>query len=126
MNLEQVENDFAIFYAIDGVMHFIYKQGVNLDLSAAKEVVADRLRAQENRSFPVICDVRGVKSINKEARDYLAKEGSQQIEAVAMIVGSPARKVMSNFYLAVNKPEVPTKLFISEEEAFDYLKSLHC
>lgn len=124
MSLQEVENDFARFYVKDSVMHFIYKHGVSLDLNAAKEVVSDRLKAQGNQSFRILCDIRGLKSINKEARDYLAKQGSQQVDAVALIVGSPARKVMSNFYLAVNKPEVPTRLFISEEEAMEYLQNL--
>ena len=124
MSLKVVENDFAKFSVENGVIHFVYKQGVELDLYAARQVVADRLKAQGNTSFPVICDIRGLKSVNKEARDYLAKEGSSKVSAVALVVGSPARKVMSNFYLSVNKPDVPTKLFISEQEALEYLQEL--
>ncbi|HCX22835.1 MAG: hypothetical protein CMB80_26855 [Flammeovirgaceae bacterium] len=122
--IHNVENDYAKFHIKDGILHFVYKRDVELDLEGAKKVVADRIKAQGDQSYPVICDVRSVKTINKEARDYLAKQGSQQVEAVALIVGSPARKVMSNFYLAVNKPEVPTRLFISETEALDYLSEL--
>lgn len=121
---QEIENDYAKFHVISGIMHFIYKDGVELDLASAKEVVSDRLKAQGNMSYPVMCDIRGLRSVDKEARDYLAKQGSQQVSAVALIVGSPARKVMSNFYLAVNKPEVPTKLFISQEEALEFLNGL--
>ena len=124
MSLKKIENDFAKFSVEDGVIHFVYKQGEELDLQGAIQVVADRLKAQGNTSFPIICDIRGLKSVNKEARDYLAKEGSSKVSAVALVVGSPARKVMSNFYLAVNKPDVPTRLFISEEDALTYLHSL--
>lgn len=121
---QEVQNDYAIFKVEQGIMHFTYKNGVELDLTAAMEVVSDRIKAQGNESFKVICDIRGLKSVNKEARDYLAKQGSQQVDAVALIVGSPARKVMSNFYLAVNKPDVPTKLFISHQEAMEFLQNL--
>ncbi len=121
---QTVENNYAKFHLKDGVIHFVYKQGAEIDLAAAKEVVDSRLKAQGNEFFSVICDVRGLKSVNKEARDYLAKQGSEKVSAVALIVGSPARKVMSNFYLSVNKPEVHTKLFLSYEEAIAYLISL--
>ncbi|MEQ9307419.1 MAG: hypothetical protein RJQ14_26130 [Marinoscillum sp.] len=119
-----IENDYAIFRVVEGIMHFTYKDGTVLDLNASRQVVGDRLKVQGDLSYPVVCDIRGLKGIDKEARDYLAKEGSEQVQAVALIIDSPARKLMSNFYLAVNKPLVPTKLFTSEDEAVAFLKSL--
>ncbi|MEQ8473270.1 MAG: hypothetical protein RIC35_18890 [Marinoscillum sp.] len=119
-----IENDFAVFRVLDGIMHFTYKDGTVLDLAASQQVVAARLKVQGDLSYPVVCDIRGLKGIDKESRDYLAKEGSERVEAVALIVDSPARKLMSNFYLTVNKPLVPTKLFTSVDEAVDFLKKL--
>lgn len=124
MKEQYIENDFAVFHVEDGIMHFTYKEGAILDLSASQQVVADRLKLQGDLSYPVICDIRGLSSIDRAARDFLAKQGSEQVTAVALLVDSPARKLMSNFYLTVNKPLVPTKLFTSETEAVSFLKNL--
>lgn len=117
------ENEFATFYIENGVMYFTYKQTEMIDLAAAKKIVLDRVNLQNGVSYPVICDARGLKNMNKEARDYLAKEGSALVSSVALIVTSTATRIMSNFYLSVNKPEVPTKLFNSLEEASEFIHS---
>lgn len=123
MNNLEVTNDYARFYINNGILHFIYHADIEIDVDAAKIIVHDRVKLQDNVSFPVLCDIRGLKSVNKTARDYLAKEGSVLTERVGLIVSSPAQKIMTNFYLMVNKPVVPTKVFISEEEAFQYLNT---
>lgn len=116
------ENEYATFHIENGVMYFTYKASDLINLAAAKKVVDDRLKLQNGISYPVICDARELKGMDKEARDYLAKQGSQLVSSVALIVTSAATKVMTNFYLTVNKPDVPTKLFTSASEALEFIK----
>ena len=123
MKENEIENDYARFYIKDGILYFIYKEKVNIDLNAAKQIVADRIHLQQNESLPVICYLKSLSGSEKSARDYLANEGSAYTTAVALVVGSPAIKIITNFYMLVNKPKVPTKVFISEEEAIKYLKN---
>ncbi|MBW3546475.1 MAG: hypothetical protein KY428_12910, partial [Bacteroidetes bacterium] len=73
------------------------------------------------KAYRVICYVQGIREMKKEARDYLAKEGSKDVIAVGLIAESTAQKLMTNFYLAVSRPTVPTKMFSSEEEAKTFL-----
>ena len=122
MKENEIENDYARFYIKDGILFFVYKEIDNLDLDAAKKIVADRLALQDEVSFPVLCDIRGLKGADKTARDYLAREGSALTECVGLLVDSPALKLMTNFYLMVNKPQVPTKVFRTKEEAIGYIK----
>lgn len=121
---ESHENPYATFEIRDGILFFEYKKDAFIDLEAAIEIVDHRIQLQKSQPYPVLCDITKVKSFDKQARTYLANEGSQLVSAVALIVGSPARKHMSNFYLTVNKPAVPTRVFTSREEALMYLKEL--
>lgn len=123
MKENEIENDYARFYIKGEILYFVYKDKVNIDLEAAKLIVSDRIKLQQDKSLPVICYVNSLSGSDKPARDYLAKEGSQLTKAVALVVNSPAIKVITNFYLLVNKPLVPTKVFINEEEAISYLKT---
>lgn len=119
--LDYIENNYASYKFADDVVYIRYHIGITIDYKAAVKIVEDRLILQEGQSFPVLCDVRGVKDINKSARDYLAIEGSLFIKAVAFIVENPLSEIMSKFYLRASKPSIPTKAFLTIEEAKEFL-----
>ena len=73
-------------------------------------------------SYPVLANIKGVKSITKEAREYLAEEGTRLVKAGAIIIGSPLNKMLGNIFLTINNPKVPTKLFTDEKEAKEWLR----
>ena len=116
------ENDFAEFWIKGGILYFVYKQKVEIDLKAAKKIVEDRLNLQDGIPYSVFCDFRGAKSVSKEARDYLAKEGSILLQSVAVLVESPVTRIIANFYLRINQPKVPTRMFTQKENAVKYLE----
>lgn len=117
-----IENEFAKFWIDRGIMHFVYKEALVVDLQAAKKIVEDRIRCQDNIPYPAFADCRGLKEINREARNYLAKEGSNLIVACALLSDSVVHKTMANFYLTLNKPSTPTKLFTDKNDALVWLQ----
>jgi len=114
------ENEYATYELLDGVLHVHYKD-VILDLPAAMNIVKTRLTLQEGQFFPVLCDIRKIKEINKAARSYLSIEGSTLIKAVAFIVDTPVSIMLSEFYLKTSKPPIPTKSFVNITEALAFL-----
>ncbi len=116
------ENEYALFWVENGILFFEYKPDVILNLNVAKKVVADRIRFQNEKSYPVLCDIRGIIDTDKSGRDYLAHSGSMLTKAVGLIVHQKVSITISNFYLHVSKPTVPTRLFTSKEDAIDFLK----
>jgi len=117
------QNDFAEFWTEGSILFFVYKQGISLNLDAAKQLVADRLKVQNGVEYPVLCDMRGIKDSDKPARDYLAKEGSSQVRAVAVLIDSPVTRVMLNFYLSISRPLIPTKMFTDKNQAIEFLNN---
>lgn len=116
------ENDYASYrFLDDGILHIVYHQGVNIDLDAAIQVVKDRLLLQEGQFLPVLCDIRGIKIINKSARAYVAMEGSTLIKAVAVIVEPPVSEMLSELYIRTSNPPIPTQSFEHIEEALIFL-----
>lgn len=79
------ENQFAKFRIDSRILFLDLKPGVRHDLSAAKQIVADRIRIQEGKTFPVLCDISGVHSTTKAAREYLTGFGSELVKAIAFI-----------------------------------------
>jgi hypothetical protein len=100
-----------------------FRAGAEVTLADARENVALCLRMNGGQRRPVLVDLRVVKSQTAEARAYLAgPEGSEVCQAVGLLIGSPLSRVLGNFYLGLNKPSVPTRLFTSEEEALAWLR----
>jgi len=124
MRKSYTENDFAEFWIENGILFFIYKPNKIVDLEAAKLIVQDRVKAQNNTPYLVFCDLRELREMNKEARDYLAKEGSQLVKTVAILTGSPVTKLMVNFYMSLNRPITATRMFTDKDKALEYLQSL--
>jgi len=116
------ENEHAYFWVENGILFFEYKPNTILNLDVAKRVVADRIQFQNEKSYPVICDIKGIIDTDKPGRDYLAQSGSLLTKAVALIVHQKVSITISNFYLKISKPTVPTQLFTNKEDAIDFLK----
>ncbi|MDO5978198.1 hypothetical protein [Flavivirga spongiicola] len=120
-----IENEYAKFWTEKDILYFVYKKGISIDLSAAMKVVEDRLLLQQGKAFLIFCDMRGVKSVNKSARDYLAIEGSVLIKAVALLVNNPLTNTISGFYIKTSNPAITTQVFTKEEEALEFLNNLN-
>lgn len=96
----------------------------HLDLAVAKEMVQARYKHMGNKRILVFCDIRNLKSITKEARDYLAQgDAVAYIDAAAILGNSVLSRMMFNFFLNFNKPPIPMHMFTNREEALKWLRT---
>lgn len=116
-----LENDFTRYMIKDNIVHIIYKKGVVIDLHASKRIVRDRLMFQEEQAYPILCDIRQLRKVDKAARDYFALEGSLLIKALAFIIEPPVTDAMTRFYLMTNHLDIPTASFREIPKALAYL-----
>jgi hypothetical protein len=93
-----------------------------LEDAQANIAAATTLNAGKRR--PKLVDMRSVPKIDREARAYYSgEEAARFTSAIALLVGSPVTQVIANFFISINQPPVPTKLFTSEAEAVMWLKN---
>ncbi|TGV01406.1 hypothetical protein EM932_15850 [Flavivirga rizhaonensis] len=121
--IDHIENEYAKFWIEKDILHFVYKNGISIDQSVAMKVVEDRLLLQQGKTLSILCDMRGVKKINKSARNYLALEGSILIKAVALLVNNPLSSTISGFYIKTSNPAIITQVFTDEKEALKFLNN---
>ncbi|HYG38341.1 MAG TPA: hypothetical protein VD908_06975 [Cytophagales bacterium] len=118
MENNTVENDFIKMTIVDGILIGTYKTKYIIDLEAAKKIVADRKILCNGISFPTIGLIEGVTTVTREARSFFGtEEGVIYMKSLAIIVGAPISRAIGNFFLILNRPKVPTKIFNSVEEA---------
>lgn len=116
---------FYTWMGEDGIGRTQVKPGAEVVLDDAKEnsVAVNQLKA--DTKFPLIIDTRNIKSISKDARDHFSLRGREsKTFAFAILIDSPLSMIIGNFFMGLNKPRVPVKLFTSEEKAISWCKSL--
>lgn len=107
----------------DGIARTRVKPDIEITLEMAIENTNTVSSFYTTKKFPIMIDSRGIKSMSYEARKHFSVRGRDtKTCAFGIIIGSSISRVLGNFYLGINKPAVPTKLFENEEAALEWLK----
>ena len=99
------------------------REGAEETLDDAKEFAGAVKKLNRGRALPLLIDMRGLKSIVRDARVYYrAGEFSREISACALLIDSPLTRIIAAFLLGMNKPSYPLKSFRSVDEALAWLE----
>ena len=107
----------------DGIIRGVITSTEEHTLQFAKEnsEVVKKISCDKGR--PLFMDIRNCKSIAHDARTHYARsEAGKNLTACGILIGSPVGRMIGNFFLRINKPIYPTKLFNSENEAIEWLR----
>lgn len=119
--MESTENKKISITLDKGILVGVYLCEI-VDLETIQSAVNFRLKNYGHKDFPLLIHTNKMKHITREAREYLAsEEGCQKIKSCAILTDSILTKVIANFFLQINKPLVPSKLFTNEESARKWL-----
>lgn len=128
MNVPQHARELTCFYTWkgeDGIVRTKVKPGADVTVEYAKENSEAVNALYTDRKFPLLIDSRGIRSMTRDARNQFTTKGREtNTMAFAIIIDSAVSKVVGNFFLGINKPAVPTRLFDNETQAEAWLKTL--
>jgi hypothetical protein len=116
---------FWTWMADDGICRTVTKPGARITINEAKENSVAVNSFFTGKKFPLLVDVRHIKHITREARSHFSTNGRDtKINSFALIVQSPLSRVIGNFFMSLNKPEIPARLFDNEDDAIAWLQKL--
>lgn len=116
------ENEYIKVTVENGLIIAVYKPNLVMDIAVAKATVAARKQVCNGITMPGFADIRGLKSVTDEAREWLAsKEANEQLCAMAVLTNNPIQNLLANFYLKFSKPPMPTQLFTNRDKALRWL-----
>lgn len=104
----------------DGIIRIKTFPNSQMNLDDAKEGSRIVEKLSKGKGPVIFIDMREATSMNRESRKYYSELESNI--AVALLVESPLSKVISNFFMGLNKTSYPLKIFSSKEKALDWLK----
>lgn len=108
----------------DGICRTKTKPGAEINLHEAIENSIAVNSYFTGKKYPLLVDAREVKFISREARRQFSVNGREtHISSFALLVKSPLSRAIGNFFIGLNKPSVPARLFDEENDALTWLKN---
>jgi len=126
MGVATFENKYFFLEIRNCILFLEYKDDLVITLPIAKEIVANRIKFQQQANYsiiPMIVKLK-IKYAHKNAREYLAMEGSEGLTATAFISNSLVTKTLLKVFLTVEKPTIPIAVFEDEQSAISWIKKI--
>lgn len=105
----------------DGIILQKVKPGMRQDLKDAQQNMELFLRLAGGQKRPLLVDLRESGPTGPGVREYYAQHAVHLV-ASAFLIGSSLSQMIGNFFINLNKPVSPSKLFTSEAQAIAWLK----
>ncbi len=100
------------------------KEGAEILEEDARELIELGTRITHGLKVAALVDATASFTIDQAARDYFAKQTApEQFICVAVITNSLPQRLLVNFYIKFSKPNTPTKLFGTVEDARKWCES---
>lgn len=112
----------TINYRADGILHIHYADEA---LTILDSIEIFKLTRQHSpwEIAPVYLTGGGFTNTDSESKKYNSSpEVIRHCSAIAFLSPTLGQKMMANFFIKFYKPAVPTKFFLTDEEAIDWLK----
>ena len=109
----------------DGILEYRYPPGAVVDLEFARAIVRSAAELLGGEApVPSLVEPGNIKELTREARTFFAEspENSAVSSKVALMVESPATRIIGNMFLRVSKPRIPTKMFQDRDAARAWLR----
>jgi beta-glucosidase/6-phospho-beta-glucosidase/beta-galactosidase len=116
------ESELATFwFDNEGILHAEAKL-IPRTLENQKQTYEYIRKISDNKKVCMLSNATRSKPMDKETRDYIAKEMPNVIKAMAVISQTSLGFYISNIFLSLKRQPVPIKLFTTETEAKEWLR----
>ena len=111
-----------ILLRADGILVYHPRPNLMIDLDAAR-LILEYGRILVDHPVPVLVHMGPVRRVTREARAFFTSDDYTQLAAQsALLVSSPISRVISNFFIGLNKPRYPLRIFTDETSAVAWLR----
>jgi len=114
---------FRMWLRPDGIVQLVWAPRTTVLLEDATAALEEMAQLTGGRRSPLLVDMHDTGPLDRPTRAELTRRSDLQ-SAVALVAGTPLSRMMANFFLTVNKPPFPTRLFDNEASALSWLQEL--
>lgn len=105
------------------IYHLTYTKGAEVILEDTLNECRIIGEMSDHKKVSIMADLNLCTSVSRESRKYYAgKEANEIFKTAALLVGTQISRAIGNFFLGLNNPVMPVRLFTSENKALKWLK----
>jgi len=113
---------FTVVLRDDGILAYHPIPGLELTHPIALQVLEIGLQIVDSPK-PTLVLMQDIARVDREARAFFASEEYMRLcSQTALVVGSPVSRVIGNFFVGLNRPKYPYKIFDDPELAAEWLQ----
>ncbi len=106
----------------DGIVRCVVLPTPTHTLADAQANSAAVVQLTGGHRMPMLLDTRASRGVDREARVFYTRPAaSDEILALAMLIDSQIGRVLGNFFMRVNQPPFPLRLFTDQSDALAWL-----
>ena len=110
-----------------GIIHYTYLPNSEVDVAEHQrnhDALIELIGSKQK--YPLLIDADEFINVTPEARKFIRKlESVVPISARAMIITSLGHRILASFYIKIQKPIVPTKIFNNYADGIQWLQENH-
>src|SRR5258708_2851302 len=101
-----------------------FRPNLKVDLTTAKQIVANRLDFTGNKKHYLVLDMSNVRNVTAEAKNFLQQPegGLKNILGAAFIASNPVAAMIANVFVKTPK-NFQAKFFYNKKDALDWIYS---
>lgn len=112
----------------DHLICLLYKSDFNFDIEDAIETNSAIYKLAEGKPYIILVDTRGVYGniTNAARKHFVSDEKTKHLKiAGAILIDNLPARILARFYINVNKPHNPVKIFSKKNEAIAWLEKIY-
>ncbi len=121
--MEQRTHTLGQYRYENGILYFALREDVELGWAEADEITTVLIEVSEGKPVTILLDARVHFQVKEEGRNYFSRaDYPPNLRAAAVVSSLLPVRMLVNFYLRINKPHYPTRLFSAMEDAEVWLR----
>jgi hypothetical protein len=111
-----------VYWMAEGVLGISIKGPCSIDTDDTDEIYAAFDKLGVVAPTALLADIRPLRGVSLGVRHHMSSErAARYLASVALIADSPLTRTIGNFFMRLNRPPFPIRIFDGEAEALRWL-----
>lgn len=111
-----------VFWVSDGILGIHIKGPCSIDTKDTDEIFVAFDRLGVIAPTALVADIRTLRGVSLGVRTHMSSDrAGRYLARVALVADSPLTRTIGNFFMRLNRPPFPVRIFDAEDDALRWL-----
>lgn len=117
-----VSRHLDVFWFAESVLGIVIKGPCSIDAEDTEQIFIAFDQLGVVAPTALLADIRTLRGVSRGVREHMSSErAGRYLSRVALVADSPLTRTIGNFFMRLNRPPFPLRIFDAEDEALRWL-----